>query len=58
MVFSKFTSSRGKTIVSEMEIRDLLAGDRSTVTRLEYLDYKPAKLDDKIFTPEGAMGLS
>ena len=58
VVFSKFTSSRGKTIVSEMEIRDLLAGDRSTVTRLEYLDYKPAKLDDKIFTPEGAMGLS
>ena len=58
VVFSKFAASRGKTIVSEMEIRDLLAGDRSTVTRLEYLDYRPAKLDDKIFTTEGAMGLS
>ena len=58
VVFAKFASSRGKTIVSEMEIRDLLAGDRSTVTRLQYLDYRPAKLDDKIFTPQGAMGLS
>jgi outer membrane lipoprotein-sorting protein len=58
VVFSKFTSSHGKTIVSEMEIRDLLAGDRSTVTRLQYLDYRPAKLDDKIFTTEGAAGLS
>ena len=58
VVFSKFASSRGKTIVSEMEIRDLLAGDGRTLTRLQYLDYRPAKLDDKIFTPQGAMGLS
>jgi hypothetical protein len=58
VVFSKFATARGKTIVSEMEIRDLLAGDRSTVTRLEYLDYRPAKLDDRIFTTDGAAGLS
>jgi hypothetical protein len=40
-----------------MEIRDLLSKDTRAVTRLEYLDYKPAKLDDALFTPEGARGL-
>ncbi|MEO8430356.1 MAG: outer membrane lipoprotein-sorting protein, partial [Acidobacteriota bacterium] len=55
--FRKFGAVRGKTIVTEMEIRDLL-GDPKTVTRLEYLDYRPAKLTDAIFTPEGALGFS
>jgi len=27
------------------------------VTKLEYLDYRPGKLDDALFTPEGARGL-
>ena len=57
ITFTKFSTKAGRTIVSEMEIRDLLARDPKTVTRLEYLDYRPGKLDDKLFTPEGARGL-
>ena len=57
VTFTKFASKAGKTIVSEMEIRDLLARDPKALTRLEYLDYRPAKLDDKLFTPEGAKGI-
>jgi len=57
VTFTKFGNASGKTVVTEMEIRDLLAADSSTITRLEYRDFRPAKLDDKIFTPEGAKGL-
>lgn len=57
VTFTKFASASGKTIVAEMEIRDLLSRDLRTVTRLEYREYRPAKLDDAIFTPEGAKGL-
>lgn len=57
VTFTKFASKAGKTIVSEMEIRDLLARDPKAFTRLEYLDYRPAKLDDKLFTPDGAKGV-
>ena len=57
VTFTKFSKKAGKTIVSEMEIRDLLSRDPHTVTRLEYTDYRPAKLDDALFTPEGAKGL-
>ena len=57
VLFTKFSKAAGKTIVSEMEIRDLLGRDSRTVTRLEYLDYHPAKLPNVIFTPEGAKGL-
>ncbi len=57
VTFTKFSNKAGKTIVSEMEIRDLLSRDPHTVTRLEYTDYRPAKLDDALFTPEGAKGL-
>jgi hypothetical protein len=57
VTFTKFARKAGKTIVSEMEIRDLLARDPKAFTRLEYLDYRPAKLDDRLFTPEGAKGV-
>jgi hypothetical protein len=57
VTFTKFSKKAGKTIVSEMEIRDLLSRDPHTVTRLEYTDYRPARLDDALFTPEGAKGL-
>lgn len=57
VTFTKFSRKAGRTIVSEMEIRDLLARDSRAVTRLEYTDYRPAKLDDRLFTPEGAKGL-
>jgi hypothetical protein len=57
VTFTKFARKAGKAIVSEMEIRDLLARDPRAFTRLEYLDYRPAKLDDALFTPEGARGI-
>ncbi|HYT31711.1 MAG TPA: outer membrane lipoprotein-sorting protein [Thermoanaerobaculia bacterium] len=57
VTFTKFTKAFGKTVVAEMEVRDLLAKDANTVTRLEYRDVRPARLDDKIFTPEGAKGI-
>ncbi|MFN2384879.1 MAG: outer membrane lipoprotein-sorting protein [Thermoanaerobaculia bacterium] len=55
--FTKLLTVRGKTVVAEMEIRELLGRDSNAVTRLQYRDYKPAKIDDAIFTPEGARGL-
>jgi Outer membrane lipoprotein-sorting protein len=57
VTFTKFTKAFGKTVVAEMEVRDLLARDANTITRLEYRDVRPARLDDKIFTPEGAKGI-
>jgi len=55
--FTRFLTTLGKRVVGEMEIRELLGRESSAVTRLEYRDYRPAKIDDKIFTPEGARGL-
>jgi hypothetical protein len=57
VTFTRFSRKEGKTIVSEMEIRDLLSRDPRAFTRLEYTDYRPAKLDDALFTPEGAKGI-
>jgi hypothetical protein len=57
VTFTKFSRKSGRTVVSEMEIRDRLSRGSHTVTRLEYTDYRPAKLDDALFTPEGARGL-
>jgi hypothetical protein len=57
ITFTKFGKASGKIVVTEMEIRDLLAADSNSITRLEYRDYRPAKLDDAIFTPEGAKGI-
>jgi hypothetical protein len=57
VTFTKFRLEAGKTVVSEMEVRELLGAASRTMTRLEYRDYKLAQLDPKIFTPEGARGL-
>lgn len=57
VTFTKFSREKGKTVVTEMEVRDLLSRDSKAVTRLEYRDWKPAKLDDNLFTPDGARGL-
>lgn len=57
VTFTRFSRKAGKTIVSEMEIRDLLSRESHTITRLEYLDYRPANIDDAVFTPEGATRL-
>jgi outer membrane lipoprotein-sorting protein len=55
VTFTKFRQASGRTIAAEMEIRDLLGNQPGTVTRLEYLDYRQAKIDDQFFTPEGAL---
>jgi outer membrane lipoprotein-sorting protein len=55
--FTKFRKVQGKMAVAEMEIRDLLGPNANVVTRLEYLEIQPAKIDDKIFTPEGARAM-
>src|SRR5262245_47570644 len=52
VMFTKFRKVQGKTAVAEMEVRDLLGSEVGQITRLEYLDIQPAKIDDKVFTPE------
>jgi len=56
-LITKYGKAAGRTIITEMEIRERLGRESRAVTRLQYLDYRPAKLDDAIFTPEGAKGL-
>jgi hypothetical protein len=58
VVFTKFAKVQGRTAVAEMEIRDLLGPKSGTLTRLEYRSIQPAKIDDKVFTPEGAKAIS
>jgi Outer membrane lipoprotein-sorting protein len=57
LAFTKFRREAGKTVVSEMEVRELLGAASRAVTRLEYRSFRSARLDEKIFTPEGARGL-
>lgn len=57
VTFTRFRREAGKTVVSEMEVRELLGAASRTMTRLEYLSYRSARLDPGIFTPEGARGL-
>jgi hypothetical protein len=59
VTFTRFRQQAGKTVVAEMEVRELLGSGSASgvVTRLEYRDYRKAHLDPKIFTPEGARGL-
>ena len=57
VTFTKFRREGGKTVVGEMEVRELLGAASRAVTRLEYRSFRSARLDAKIFTPEGARGL-
>lgn len=57
VTFTKFRQQRGKTVAAEMEVRDLLGAASRTVTRLEYRNYRLARIDPQIFTPDGARGL-
>ncbi|HEY1250614.1 MAG TPA: outer membrane lipoprotein-sorting protein [Thermoanaerobaculia bacterium] len=58
VLFTQFKKVDGKTCVSEMEVQDLVGPQTKTVTKIEYLEIKPAEIDDKIFTPEGARAFS
>jgi hypothetical protein len=55
--FTGFKEIGGRTVVSEMQIHDLIGPNASIVTRLEYRDIQQAKIDDSIFTPEGAKAM-
>jgi hypothetical protein len=57
IAFTKFRRVQDKTVVAEMEIRDRLGPQADTLTRLEYLEIQPAKIDDRVFTPEGARAM-
>jgi hypothetical protein len=57
VTFTKFRKIGDKTAVAEMEILDKLGPNAGEITRLEYLDIQPAKIDDKVFTPEGAKAM-
>jgi hypothetical protein len=58
VLFTQFKKVQGKTCVSEMEVQDLIGPQTKSVTKIEYLDIKPAQLDDRNFTPDGARALS
>ena len=55
ILFERYGRENGKTVLLSMSIRDLLAGAAGGVTRLEYSNYRVAKIDDVFFTPEGAL---
>jgi hypothetical protein len=55
--FTKFRKVQGRNAVAEMEIQDLLGPKAQSMTRLEYLDIQPAKIDDAVFTPDGAAAM-
>jgi hypothetical protein len=55
VTFTKFQKSAGRVVVAEMEVRDLLTGEPDAYTRLEYLEVLAARIDDRFFTPEGAL---
>ena len=57
VTFTKFRDVRGHTVVAEMEIRELFGPKTDVITRLEYLEIAPAKIDDSIFTPDGARAM-
>ena len=57
VTFTGFRKVRDHTVVSEMEIRELFGSNTNTITKLEYLKIEPAKIDDSIFTPEGAKAM-
>ncbi|MET0619597.1 MAG: outer membrane lipoprotein-sorting protein [Thermoanaerobaculia bacterium] len=57
VTFTKFRPVRGRTVVAEMEIRELIGSKTNVLTRLEYLEIQPAKIDDSIFTPDGARAM-
>ncbi len=57
VTFTKFRKVQNRTVVAEMEIRELFGPKVKTITRLEYLEIQPAKIDDSIFTPEGAKAM-
>lgn len=55
ITFDRYGRQNGKTVLESMTIKDLLAGPSAAVTRIDYTNYRPAHIDDKLLTPEGAL---
>jgi hypothetical protein len=55
ILFERYGKAGGRTVLLSMTIRDLLTGPAGSVTRLEYSNYRIAKIEDVFFTPEGAL---
>lgn len=54
IVFLRFEEKEGRTLLAEMECHDLLAPGVGLTLTLEYLRYRPARIDDSLFTLQGA----
>lgn len=55
IAFDRYGTQDGKTVLESMTIQDLLGGPSAGVTRIDYTNYRSAKIDDKLFTPDGAL---
>ena len=54
IVFLRFEEKGGRTLLAEMECHDLLAPGAGLTRTLEYLRYRPARIDDSVYTLQGA----
>jgi len=55
ITFDRYGRQDGKTVLSTMTIRDLLAGSAGGTTRIDYTNYREAQIEDRLLTPEGAL---
>jgi hypothetical protein len=55
VTFDEYGTDSGKTVLRRMTVRDLLSPDEEKTTLLEYQRYRPARISDDVFTPEGAL---
>ncbi len=55
ITFDRYGKQSGKTVLESMTIKDLLSGPAASITRVEYTNYRIAKIDDQLLTPEGAL---
>jgi outer membrane lipoprotein-sorting protein len=54
VTFDRYDAEAAGSVLRRMTIRDLLDA-RGISSRIEYLDYRRARLPDSLFTPEGAL---
>jgi hypothetical protein len=54
IVFESYEKENGVTVLRAMSVRDLLSRDSPT-TKLDYTNYRKARLPDSMFTPEEAL---
>ena len=53
--FDRYGKQAGKIVLESMTIKDLLGGPAAGTTRIDYSNYRVAKIDDVLLTPEGAL---